>query len=299
MEDERRARVRAGAVIGLGLLLALAATAGPLPLASAEPGASLSVRLPDAVRAIALGLLALSAVLLLAMQRPRRPAGADPLAARGYQRRSAWTAVLSLLPFLLLLAVAWYLVRNPGADDARHPFDQAITAIAGLLDFLAQVRKAPTSVPAFDYTIAALVLALAVGVFALVVMVTLAERLEKWFGRRAGAPAAPPALDGPRDLDDPRAEPDARRAIIAAYRRFERALATARAPRAPWQTPAEFMRATLDRLPVPAPPVERLTALFELARFSRRPLGAETREAACECLDEVTAALPEAARRAR
>lgn len=299
MEDEGRARVRAGAVIGLGLLLALAATTGSLPPASAEPGASLSVRLPDAVRAIALGLLALSAVLLLALQRPRRPTGDDPLAARAYPRRSAWTALFSVLPFLLLLAIAWYLVRNPGADDASHPFDRAINAIAGLLDFLAQVRKAPTSVPAFDYTIAALVLALAVAVFALMVMVALAERLEKWFGRRAGAPAGPLAPDGASDLDDPRAEPDARRAIIAAYRRFERALATARAPRAPWQTPAEFMRATLDRFPVPASPVERLTALFELARFSRRPLGADTREAACDCLDEVTAALPEAARRAR
>jgi len=299
VEDEWRTRVRAGATIGLGLLLALAASTGPLPPASAEPGASLSVRLPDAVRVIALGLLALSAVLLLALQRPRRPGGDDPLAARAQQRRSAWAALFSALPFLLLLAVAWYLVRHPGGEGESHPFEQAISAISVLLDFLAHVRKAPTSVLAFDYTIAALVLALAVAVFALMVMVTLADRLEKWLGRRAGAPPALPALDDRSDLDDPRAEPDARRAIIAAYRRFERALAGARVPRAPWQTPAEFMRATLARFPVPAPPVERLTALFELARFSRRPLGAEAREAACDCLDEVTAALPEAARRAR
>ena len=38
-------------------------------------------------------------------------------------------------------------------------------------------------------------------------------------------------------------------------------------------------------------PSERLTALFELARFSERPLGAEARDAACDCLDAITTAL--------
>jgi AcrR family transcriptional regulator len=85
--------------------------------------------------------------------------------------------------------------------------------------------------------------------------------------------------------------PDARAAIIRAYGRFEHALAAARAPRAPWQTPAEFMRTTLARLPVPVPPVERLTALFEIARFSNRPVDAQARDTACDCLDEINAAL--------
>ena len=51
------------------------------------------------------------------------------------------------------------------------------------------------------------------------------------------------------------------------------------------------MRTTLARLPLPAAPVARLTALFELARFSDRPLGADARDAACDCLDEITSAL--------
>jgi hypothetical protein len=51
------------------------------------------------------------------------------------------------------------------------------------------------------------------------------------------------------------------------------------------------MRTTLARLPVPAPPVARLTALFEIARFSDRHVGAEARDTACDCLDEITAAL--------
>jgi hypothetical protein len=278
-------------VIGVGLLLALAATVGPLPPASGEPGASVTVRLPDAVRTVVVALLALSAILLLAMQRPRRPAEDDPLSSRAYQQRPVWAAVLSLLPILMLVAAAWYLVWNRAAGEDAHPIERAFTAIAGFLDFLARSRKAPTSVPFFDLTIAALVLVVAVAIFALMVLLTLAERLETWLGGRAGGAAAPPLADRFGDRDDLRAEPDPRMAVIRAYGRFEHALANARLPRAPWQTPAEFMRTTLARLPVPVLPVERLTALFEIARFSDRPLGADARTAACDCLDEITTAL--------
>ena len=46
---------------------------------------------------------------------------------------------------------------------------------------------------------------------------------------------------------------DPRLAIIRCYARFERSLAAAEAPRAPWQTPMEFMRAVLSTLPLDAP----------------------------------------------
>jgi hypothetical protein len=278
-------------VIGIGLLLALAATAGPLPPASGEPGASVTVRLPDTVWTVALALLTLSAILLLALQRPRRPTEDEPLAAPTYQPRPAWAVVRALLPLLVLLAAASYFVWNRAAGDDVHPIETAFTALAGLLDFLARSRKAPTSVPFFDFTIATLVLLGTVAIFALMVLVTLADRLEKWWGGRVSAVAASPACDDLADVDDLRAEPDPRVAIIRAYDRFEHALADVRAPRAPWQTPAEFMRTTLARLPVPVSPVERLTILFEIARFSDRPLGAEARAAACDSLDEITTAL--------
>jgi hypothetical protein len=116
--------------------------------------------------------------------------------------------------------------------------------------------------------------------------------------RPAEAPAASPGATAADD-GDPRAERDPRRAIVRAYARYEAALAAARAPRSPWQTPAEFMRTTLLQLPLPAAPVQRLTALFELARFSDQPLGGEAREAACECLDAITTALDGEALRAR
>ena len=92
-------------------------------------------------------------------------------------------------------------------------------------------------------------------------------------------------------LDDLRQEPDARTAILRIYRHFERALAGAAVPRRPWQTPTEFMRAVLGRLPLPTSPVHRLTGLFELARFSRHPVGEAERDSAWRCLSEIRAAL--------
>lgn len=284
---------RAIAVTGLGLLLALAATVGPLPPAAGEPGASLAVRLPDTVRTIVVALLALSALLLLAIQRPRRPAANEPAADRAPAQRPSWlTAILSLVPLLLVVAVLCYIVWNPWSDGEAHPIETAFTAIAGLLDLLARSRKAPTSVPLFDLTIAVLLLAVAVALFGLMVLVVMAERLEKWWAGRDRGAAAGPAVDRQDGrLGDPRAEPDARAAVIRAYGRFEHAAAAAHVPRVAWQTPAEFMRTTLARLPLPARPVERLTALFEVARFSDRPVAGAARDAACDCLDEITSAL--------
>jgi hypothetical protein len=288
-------------VITIGLLLALAATVGPLPSPAGEPGASLAVRLPGAVRAIVFALLALSAIILLALQRPRRPIEDEALPSRARQRLGAWAAVLGPLPLLVSLAAVWYLLWQHWSGREGHPIEKAFTAIAELLELLRSSRKPPISVPFFDVTIAVLVLLAALAVFALMVLILFADRLEKWWAGRAAALAAPLLPDAFADdgLDDLRAQPDPRGAIIRVYGRFEHALAAARAPRAPWQTPTEFMRATVARLPVPGPPVERLTALFEIARFSERPLGAEARDAACDCLDEIRAALDEEAARAR
>jgi hypothetical protein len=82
--------------------------------------------------------------------------------------------VLTLLPFVLLLAAAWYFVWNRWSGEPQHPIERAFTALAGLLDLIAHYRKPPTSVPFFDVTIALLVLLFALALFALMVVVALA-----------------------------------------------------------------------------------------------------------------------------
>ena len=74
------------------------------------------------------------------------------------------------------------------------------------------------------------------------------------------------ALD--ESLDDLRAEPDLRRAIIAAYARMERALSAGGVPRRPAEAPFEYLERALENLDASAASVRRLTALFEWAKFS-------------------------------
>lgn len=293
-------RLGAGAVIATGLLLVLAATIGPLPGPAGDPGAKVVIRLPDAVWVMVLGLLALSTIILFSLQRRRRPTEETLAPSPAALRLPPWAAALfSLLP-LLLVVLAWYLVWRYWSGPDGQPIEKAFAAIAGLLDLLTLPQKPPTSIPSLELAIAALLLLLALAVFAVMVLVAMADRLEQWWTQRDGADR-PPAVPETLALiqADLRAEPDARVAIVRAYGRFERALAAARAPRAAWQTPAEFMRTTLARLPVPDAPVRRLTALFEVARFSTHPLGAEARDAACDSLDEIGTALEEDAARER
>src|SRR5262249_29975583 len=205
----RSTLLRASAVIGIGLLLALGATLGRLAPTAGEPGASLDVRLPDAVKAIVLTLLALSAILLLSLRRRRRPIEDEPLPFGAEQRRSVWGAVLSMLPFMLLLAAVCYFVWNGWSGEDGHPVERAFAAIAGLLQLLTLPRKPPTSVPFFDLTIAGLLLLLALGVFVVIVLVALAPRLEKWWAGRSDAVSIPPRFVSDGD-DDPRAERDPR-----------------------------------------------------------------------------------------
>jgi hypothetical protein len=282
-------RLRAGAMAGAGLVLALAATVGPSPAPTAAPGASLLLRLPEVVWMIVLGLAALSLLLLLSMQRPRRPTEDEAEAGKTRPPRSS--AVLASLPILLLMILFIYLAWTRWAPGTGHPLDAPLAAIAGLLELLAQARKAPTSVPAFDYAVAGLVLLLAFGTFVLMVLVVFAERIVRWWDGPGGGTVLRLDVAVAESLDDLRAEPDARAAIIRAYRRFELALSAARMPRPAWQTPTEFMRSVLAEASMPSAPVQRLTSLFELARFSERPLGADARAAACDCLDEVKSAL--------
>jgi hypothetical protein len=115
----------------------------------------------------------------------------------------------------------------------------------------------------------------------------------EWFERVAADDTPRPPLTAAVEdsLEDLRAEPDPRRAIIRCYARFERAAADSGLARDPWLTPMEFMREALERLPVSRTAVSTLTGLFELARFSHRALESAERARALEALDEIKAAI--------
>ncbi len=93
------------------------------------------------------------------------------------------------------------------------------------------------------------------------------------------------ALD--ESLADLRAEPDPRRAIIAAYAHMERALAAAGLPRRPAEAPLEYLERALLELAATASSARRLTDLFRLAKFSDHPLDAQAKEDAIDALEAI------------
>jgi hypothetical protein len=88
-------------------------------------------------------------------------------------------------------------------------------------------------------------------------------------------------------LEDLRNEPDPRRAVIAAYARMERGLAVLGTERMLSETPFEYLERVLERLSVSEAAARRLTDLFQRAKFSPAPVGAEMKEAAVAALEAI------------
>ncbi|HEY3182692.1 MAG TPA: DUF4129 domain-containing protein [Gaiellaceae bacterium] len=85
-------------------------------------------------------------------------------------------------------------------------------------------------------------------------------------------------------IDDLEAEPDSRRAVIAAYARMEGALSRHGIPRRPSETPFEYLARVLLDLRAPADAVRRLTDAFERAKFSRHEIGPPVKREAIDAL---------------
>ncbi|HEY6961789.1 MAG TPA: DUF4129 domain-containing protein [Gaiellaceae bacterium] len=88
-------------------------------------------------------------------------------------------------------------------------------------------------------------------------------------------------------LDDLAAEPDARRAVIAAYARMERTFAGHGLQRRASETPVEYLRRILLGLTSRSEAVARLTGLFEQAKFSSHAIDASMKADAIRALQTI------------
>jgi Domain of unknown function (DUF4129) len=90
-----------------------------------------------------------------------------------------------------------------------------------------------------------------------------------------------------RTVEDLRAESDPRRAVIAAYAQMEAALGRAGLPRAPSEAPREYLERVLPAVGAGGESVERLTGLFERAKFSPHAIDAAMKEEAISALESL------------
>jgi hypothetical protein len=88
-------------------------------------------------------------------------------------------------------------------------------------------------------------------------------------------------------LADLYAEVDPRKAIIAAYARVERVFATYGLPREPSEAPVEYLERALPELRASGAALERLTGLFQWAKFSAHEVEPKMRDEAVGALVEV------------
>lgn len=279
-------------VAGAGLLLALTALLAGSRAPDDLPTFRLHVDVPESLL-LASGVaftVAVAIVLTMALFRDRRREEEPP---REEERpKLPWwlRALLRVLPLLPL--VATLIVFSLGWQYVETSLLAWSRMIGVGTDPLAGAETPVVSLPWLGWLVGLLALLAGLATLAMALLLLFAERIARWWERRERAAAAEPLGEAVQDgLDDLAIAPDARSAIIRCYRRFERVAARARVPRAPWQTPDEFMRETLRRLEIPRSAVDRLTRLFELARFSRHPLGSPEREAARACLEEIRATL--------
>jgi hypothetical protein len=299
VSDRRRTAVRlavlATAFVSLLAVVALASRAG-VPWAGTSgdvEGRSLAVLGRLAVDlllvALTIGLLGAFVLRMLrARRRPLRPAdevededGADLGRLRSFLLRVAPYLLVALIVVVVYLFAREVDHRLPRAgpppessagetgsgrlplDTARDAADWVLIAAGGLvLLVLALGAVAPLARGRFD--------ALRVGDESDV------EGLSR-------------VLD--ESIDDLRAEPDPRRAVIAAYARMERGLAARGHGRHAFEAPLEYLARLLTGVTEDRESIRRLTALFERAKFSSHPVGPAAKTEAIACLAAIRSGL--------
>jgi hypothetical protein len=161
----------------------------------------------------------------------------------------------------------------------RHHGSPRAQPLKPLLDLASRGARAPQAVR-FDWGPVIVVSVLAAAGLGAGVLVVARRRPPRT--RRVGQ-ALVLALD--EALDDLRADLDPRSAVIAAYAHMERALAHSGLPRTPSEAPREYLRRVLPGVGAGAESVERLTALYERARFSPHEIDGGMKDDAIEALE--------------
>lgn len=272
------ARVALPALALLGLAaIVVVASGGTTPSGS---GASRPVPdvLFDSIISVGLVLL-IPATAMLVYGLVQRKAVAAEIQRRKYPRFGLTAWFVFVLLFALL---TWYRGRDrllPTIEDElgdrAFPGQRAPTT--------PEVPGTKAYEPEFAWIPVLAIAALAI--VAVVAFVVSTRRRPAVSTDDALAEAVVEILDD--TLDDLRAEADPRRAVIAAFARLERTLSASGLPRERAETAQEYVSHALRVLEVGEGPVRRLTALYEVAKFSDHDVDAGMKGEAIAALESI------------
>ncbi len=186
-----------------------------------------------------------------------------------------------MLIVLLLVAAVLLVVNGSGRLGDRNRTLTQPAQTAGEQDPRGRGSGQALETPPIDWVIVFTVFGVALLAFASVA--TMMVRGNRHVQREVAArKALAEILDD--TLDDLRAEKDPRKAVIAAYSRMERSLASFGLPRRPFEAPVEYLARVLDELQSGSPAARRLTHLFERAKFSQHAIDSGMKEEAIDAV---------------
>ena len=209
-----------------------------------------------------------------------------------WKRHEKWLAALLFALFLLgfgLLAERSHVVLQPVPAQEAQTTPQPVPPSPAPTASGQTVKPSPRVVPPGAHTGAGVpAWAIAAG-GALAVLLALLVLRPPPRGATRMRPAAADALDDAvaTAMLDVEGETDPRRAVIAAWMAMGEALARHGLRRRPYEAPLEYMHRALRAVHVSQPSVQRLTALFQRARYSDHPATEAMRSEALAALQSV------------
>jgi hypothetical protein len=193
-------------------------------------------------------------------------------------QRRRWSEALVVL--ILVLAIALVLSGAGRLGDRNGTATQPVQTIGGQ-DPRGRELASPLDTPPIDWVIVFVVFGVALLAFSSVaaMMIRGNKHVRRWVEARK---ALAEILDD--TLDDLRAEQDPRKAVIAAYSRMERSLASFGLRRRPFEAPGEYLTRVLEELRSGSRAARRLTELFERAKFSQHSIDAAMKDEAIDAV---------------
>jgi len=265
--------------VGLVALLAIVAVASRAHT-PAGGGTTRGVDGRILVEYVLLIMLALSAVVI--------PVGIylfvsgrnDDLAAQLPERKNwmwplFWFMAGAAVVSVILLRSGW--LRSHG-HEIKNPLQALVN--------LGKGQKESNVASTFDWGPVVVVGSISLVVIAALGFWALQHRRQRAAAKQA-IPAAEFAAAVERTIADLRAEPDPRRAVIAAYAQMEQALGLAGLPRQLSEAPREYLGRVLPQVGAGADSVGRLTSLFERAKFSPHAIDETMKEEAISALESL------------